>query len=108
MVTGVVGDGWVSRSNHERFRRLVDRWLEGLNSASETTISTSICNGSLYPCTINVPEKSWPDGLALAYQNHRLSQSRQKVIITARLGSAYLDLAWPGSQPEARLGTALI
>jgi hypothetical protein len=47
-------------------------------------------------------EKPWPDGLALACQNRRPGQSRQKAVILAWPSSAYLGLAWLGSQPEAR------
>ena len=47
------------------------------------------------------------DGLALASHNPRPGQSRQKAVILARLGPAYVGLAWPGSRPEAGPGTAL-
>ena len=54
-----------------------------------------------------VPEKLWPDSLALACQNHKLGQSHQEAIILDLLGLAYLDLAWLGSQPEAGESTPL-
>jgi hypothetical protein len=52
-------------------------------------------------------EKPRPDGLALAFQNCRPGQSRQKAVILAWLGLAYFGLAWPGSRPEAGPSTAL-
>ena len=67
--------------------------LEGSNSNAE--------------CAIPISEKPQPDGLALACQNHRPGQSHHKAINLAWPGLAYLGLAWLGSQPEARLGTAL-
>ena len=47
------------------------------------------------------------NGLALAFQNPRPGQSRHEAVITARLGLAYLGLAWLGSRPQAGPGTAL-
>ena len=52
--------------------------------------------------------KLQPEGLALALQNSRPGQSPQEATILAQLGLAYLGLAWPGSQPEARPCTSLI
>jgi len=54
-------------------------------------------------------EKPWPDGLALACENHRPGQSHQEaIIIGAWPGSAYLGPAWLGSRPEAGPATALL
>jgi hypothetical protein len=52
-------------------------------------------------------EKPRPDGLALAFQGWRPGQSHHEAIIRARLGLAYLGLAWLGSRPQAGPGTAL-
>ena len=46
-------------------------------------------------------------GLALAFQNPKLGQSHYEAVFAAQLGLAYLGLAWPGSRPQARPGTAL-
>ena len=46
-------------------------------------------------------------GLALAFQNPRPGQSHHEAVFTARLGLAYLGLAWPGSRPQAGPGKAL-
>ena len=54
-----------------------------------------------------VPENPRPEPRLLACQNHRPGQSRQEAVILARLGSAYLGLAWPGSRPEAGPSTSL-
>ena len=51
--------------------------------------------------------KPRPDGLALALQDSRPGQSPQEATILARLGLAYLGLAWPSSQPEAGPCTSL-
>ena len=50
----------------------------------------------------------WPEPAALAFQNTRPGQSHHKAVILAWLSLAYLGLAWPGSQPQARPCTALL
>ena len=52
-------------------------------------------------------EKPRPDGLALAFQERKLSQSRDEAVNMAQPGLAYLDLAWPGLRPQAGPCTAL-
>ena len=56
---------------------------------------------------ILLTEKPRPDGLALAFRESKPSQSCQEAVIAARLGLAYLGLAWPGLWPQAGPCTAL-
>ena len=48
------------------------------------------------------------DGLALAFQESKLSQSRHEAVIAAWLVPAYLGLAWPGLRPQAGPCTVLV
>jgi hypothetical protein len=56
---------------------------------------------------ISHTQKLWPDGLALAFQTHKLSQSHDEATTLAWLGLAYLGPAWLGLWPEAGPCTAL-
>ena len=47
------------------------------------------------------------DGLALAFEILSRAKAVVGLALMARLGLAYLGLAWLGSQPEAGPGTAL-
>ena len=53
------------------------------------------------------PKKLWLNGLALAFQVPRPSQSRHEAVVMAQPGLACLGPAWFGSQPQAGPGTAL-
>jgi hypothetical protein len=45
--------------------------------------------------------------LGFGFSNPKPGQSHHEAIFTARLGLAYLGLAWPGSWPQAGPGTSL-
>ena len=55
-----------------------------------------------------IVEKPWLDGLALAFETSSRAKANIGPSPMARLGLAYLGLAWPGPWPEARPGTALM
>jgi hypothetical protein len=46
--------------------------------------------------------------LGFGFSNAKPGQSHHEAIFTARLGLAYLGLAWPGSWPQAGPGTSLL
>jgi len=47
----------------------------------------------------------WP---GFGFSNPKPGQSHHEATFTARLGLAYLGLAWPGSWPQAGPGTSLV
>ena len=63
------------------------------------------CTVSSFKVQVYVPtlytEKPWPDGLASAFCKGQPGQSHHEAVIRARLGSAYLGLAWLGSRLQA-------
>jgi hypothetical protein len=46
--------------------------------------------------------------LGFGFSNPKPGQSHHEAIFMARLGLAYLGLAWPGSWPQAGPGTSLV
>ena len=85
-----------------------ERHITGMPSVCRNT-AESVITKAVNSHAQTFLRKPWPNGLALAFQDARPGQSPHEAVINnlARLGSAYLGPAWPGSRPQAGPCTSL-